>query len=187
MWIFQNPCCHILETINKIFQKNGVAVICNASLLIFFAPKFSTWYLVKWPVPCLQWSPKNLAPSVLVLNEQTYFFHTLSRNIKLPLALFWETIRESSLAWAWTGIAQFFNNAIENMSKRLNFILRYYFVLFWTCWCYTLWNKNGIGRTIGMAFLYFGLWNKNGVERMQSTSYLIDMAFLNSVFETRIV
>ena len=117
----------------KYSKKNGVAVICNASLLIYCAPKFSPWYLIKWPVLSLQWSPKNLAPSVLVLNEQTYFFHTLSRNFWLPLALFWETIRESSLAWAWTGIVKVFKNAIENMSNRQNFIVRYYFVLFWTC------------------------------------------------------
>ena len=66
--IFQNPCCHILETLNKNFQKK------IDTLLIYGAPKFSTVYLVKWPVLSLQRAPENLvlAPSVLVLYAQSY-------------------------------------------------------------------------------------------------------------------
>ena len=128
-----------------------------------------------------------MALSVLVTNEQTYFFHTLSRNFWLPLALFWETIRESSLVWAWTGVAKILNNAIENMSNRLNFIVWYYLSYFEVVgvslkqdWCrennchnlFIIWplkqewcRKNAIDIISDWHDLFkFGLWNKNIVE-----------------------
>ena len=59
---FSNPFCKQIRKW-KIFFGD-----CNDTLLIYGAPKFSTVYLLKWPVLGLQQAPENsiLAPSVLV-------------------------------------------------------------------------------------------------------------------------
>ena len=83
VWIFQNPFCLTLEILNKKIpqQMGGGCHDSGCIKKVYDAPKFSTVYVVKWPVLSLQWD--NF--------QKSYEFSQKCEVFKILSVTYWKT------------------------------------------------------------------------------------------------